>query len=54
MKLRLSRSLCVLAVCLGCLVSGPLVFGDSYTYSTTVHSIPQAPLKLPSQARPQP
>ena len=35
MKLRLSRSFCVLAVCLGCLVSGPLVFGDSYTYSTT-------------------
>ena len=35
MNLRLSRSLFMFAACIGCLVSGPLVFGDSYTYSTT-------------------
>lgn len=35
MNHRLSRSLFVLAICIGCWASAPLAFGDSYTYSTT-------------------
>lgn len=35
MKFQLSRSLFVMAICVGCWASAPLAFADSYTYSTT-------------------